>query len=121
MTTEKLISYDEMKAALECAVAERGEGFVYPEEWKRKELGDIGSSCQYRLEDGTPGCIVGMAMSYLRPDVVLPEFTGSERALDGLVDDLADHLAAEAQRHQDMGATWGEALERAISTFEDYK
>ena len=63
-----MTTYAEMKAALERAVEERGADFVYPEEWRETRM------CRYRLPDGRPGCIVGLAMSYLMPDVVLQEF-----------------------------------------------
>lgn len=79
-----MITYAEMKAALERAVEERGADFVYPEEWRETKIRHDTEIhlCRYRLPDGRPGCIVGLAMSYLMPDVVLREFRGAAEALE---------------------------------------
>jgi hypothetical protein len=108
-----LITLSEMRAAIRRAVEERGADFVYPDEWKMSERPSTHAQCQYRRGDGTPACIVGLAMSYLRPDVVLTEFVSAHDVLGGHATRNAIEFAANAQACQDDGATWGEALASA--------
>lgn len=109
----KLITLEEMRGAVRRAVEERGRDFVYPWEWmEHPPLCDT-PCCVYRRKDGTPSCIVGLAVSYLRPDVVLEEFVLANAALIGLADDSASKYAEVAQSEQDVGVSWGEALDAA--------
>lgn len=101
-----LITYDEMKAALERAVAERGEGYVYP--------GNGGGGCSYYKPDGSPDCLIGLAVSYIRPDVRLQWGTYAEEALFDIADSRAVRLAHIAQHQQDTRAPWGHALKIAV-------
>ena len=105
-----------MKAAIE----ERGEDFVYPRtsdpdaaDWYK-----LGSHlCQYSKRDGTPACIVGLALAKAGIDV--PPFGPSfpfisvvaARYSDGLSESVVN-AAGVAQRWQDMGKSWGDALEK---------
>lgn len=104
---DKLITYDEMKAALERAVAERGEGFVY-------EAPDPRLGCVYYDADFKPSCIVGLAMSYLRPHRRLQEGPAAV-SLSGLADDKARCLADFVQQFQDGGEPWGLALSQGLN------
>lgn len=105
-----LITYDEMKAALERAVAERGEGYVY-------EAPDPGLGCVYRDAEDKPSCIVGLAMSYLRPDLRLRERTALE-VLEGIAEPRAIVLAHAVQVAQDAQYTWGAALAYGLEHVE---
>lgn len=101
---QPLITFDEMKAALERAVAERGENYVYTRP---------GQTCLYRHEGDVPGCLVGLAMSYLRPDVRLEE-EEAFFALRGHAEENAISLANWAQSYQDGGLSWGRSLAKAL-------
>jgi hypothetical protein len=122
LSMDKLITYDEMKAALEGCVAERGADFVYPEEWKRESETPYGFKkkvCQYVNEDGTPGCIIGMAVMKNWPHIELREATGADEILDLYADSKASALAMECQLYQDDGHSWGESLSMAIQYAEE--
>lgn len=106
-----MITYAEMKAALVRAVSERGYDFVYPEEWKGEEEG-----CLYRLPDGSPACIIGLAMSYLKPDAVLKEGRPARFSLRNYCEPRAIDLAMQVQCRQDTRRSWGAALKEALET-----
>lgn len=120
------ITYDTALAALEAAVEEKGEGYVYT-----PETDDMGfSSCQYlHLDDkgdlNVPGCLVGHAMLTLgvpREELVLFN-TGNDahdligglkrRKVLGVVDPKAADLFQVAQGKQDALNAWGTSLRRA--------
>lgn len=109
----KLITLEEMRGAVRRAVDERGRDFVYPWQWMRHPPLCDTPCCVYKNKDGTPSCIVGLAVSYLRPNVVLREFEAAHEVLPGLADDDATWYAQKAQGIQDQGGTWGEALDAA--------
>lgn len=104
-------------AGIRAAVAERGADYVYPDEWR-----GTGGGCFYYNEDGTPSCLVGLAID----KAGLTDHVWNKRAKVGAHDLLESMIpgidtrlgvAVEAaQGLQDDGATWGEALAR----FEEY-
>lgn len=107
---------DEFTAAMEAAVEERGPDFVYPDEepWM-----DTYGQCQYSLPDGTPACIIGLALSKLDPDAVPGHGAvyGASTLLKGRVQgdtegetNLFLSAADNAQDKQDSRETWGQAL-----------
>ena len=106
MTT---ITRENFTAALERAVAERGEDFVYPEAWMTNS-----NACQYSLKDGTPACIIGLALSYIDPGIVpgSGEFGSSDAVMEDLgVEDGPLIIAARAaQIEQDRGYPWGQVF-----------
>lgn len=117
-TTQKrqLITLDEMRTAIKRAVEERGEDYIYPEEWKKSSpdiLYGEDYQCQYRNEDGSPSCIIGLAVSYINPNIILKEFTCAHLALRDMAEDDAGLYATIAQAGQDQGNTWGEAYKAA--------
>lgn len=109
-----MITYAEMKAALVRAVSERGYDFVYPEEWKGEEEG-----CLYRLPDGSPACIIGLAMSYLKPDAVLEEGRPARFSLRNYCEPRAIDLAVQVQWRQDTRHSWGVALGQSLADLGD--
>jgi hypothetical protein len=109
-------------AALEAVVAERGAGWVYPDEWRDDGV------CRY-VVDGCPACIVGAALAHLGVPVdVLAAHEGL--GVWALLDDLGRAGAVtvvgpvaamlyDVQSVQDgdpperAPGTWGEALAAA--------
>jgi hypothetical protein len=105
------ITRESFTAAMREAVQLRGADWRYPlddPDWTNYR-----GTCLYVKKDGTPACIIGQALAILghtpptstkRASCVLDRWFG--------VTDLALRKAAtSAQRLQDKGATWGEALE----------
>lgn len=108
MTIE--LTYELADALLQRAVDERGEDFIYPEEWKTER-----GQCQYAV-NGEPACIVGLALSYAGVDVEsLPNDPVDELVGDDfIVDDQRTwDLLAHAQLSQDDGWSWGKSLAHA--------
>lgn len=106
---EMQITEAEFTAAMEAAVAERGENYVYK--------APLDGDCVYVDQDGNPSCLIGAAIAKIDPSL-LPEWgdfanDGGAAATFGHV--LSTHrlaLAADqAQNTQDGGGTWGDALE----------
>ena len=106
---------------IERAVAEKGADYVDPH---------AGGRCSYandRVEPTAAGCIVGHALFYEGATVAeLHELDGlpvssvmmlidseARDALPVAVDEEAARVFMAAQRAQDVGETWGSALERA--------
>lgn len=114
--------------AVRASVAERGAAWVYPpavplygdtykeDEWHYGEWG----ACVYSKGDGTPACIIGLALSKIDPALV-PVY-GDTRNASAVLSHLPLKLsegailaARYAQMTQDEGDSWGEALK----AFED--
>ena len=95
-------------------VAEKGAGYVYPESEKKASRGNLAPVCQYRV-NGRPSCIIGHVLDRLGI-VTEPRHEGHGAghvvAVYGGSEQVAS-LADTAQIMQDVGRTWGEALERA--------
>ena len=113
------ITRENFTAAMRAAVAERGEDWVYPAEggelaeqgWRSEE----GGACVYVLPDGSPACLIGLALYKIDPALVEGlegEDVTALRLLQRLgVDDGRLYMAAHvAQEAQDLGDTWGNAL-----------
>jgi hypothetical protein len=101
-TMNKLLNIEEVAELAKKAVAERGEDFVYPDEWKSED-----NVCLYKLPNGEPGCIVG----YMFPNYYFIEGEGaSENLTSVVVDRFAGMYLNVLQGRQDIGNTWGEAL-----------
>ena len=104
--------------ALDAVVAERGEGYVYPDEWRE------GTYCLYVRPDGEgPACIAGAV--YFRLGVSLDLLRGCEHnsalqvaeAAYGRIpeaDDIGRFLMV-AQGAQDRGESWGNARDEALA------
>ena len=68
------ITRENFTAAMRAAVAERGEDWVYPERvselaapgWRPKR----GHECVYVLPDGSPACLIGLALYKIDPALV---------------------------------------------------
>lgn len=109
---------DQVLEALDFVVAERGEGYVYPDEWR--DGGTSHGLCRYVTPDGTgPACIVGAVM--VRVGVPLNRLTGCEgqsadyvlAKLFRLGGSVQSEILTQAQSVQDTGGTWGRARAEA--------
>ena len=125
MTVE--ITRENFTAAMRAAVAERGGDWVYPAEgselaeqgWRSKEWG----ACVYVLPDGSPACLIGLALYKIDPALVEGlegENVTALRLLQrlGVEDGELYWAAQDAQDAQDLGEAWGNALkiyERAMN------
>lgn len=118
----------DMKRALELleqVVEEFGPETTYKDidpDWERWTV-----DCQYVGDDGTPMCLVGQALAKAGFEFPLdPHYQGSPRKyandsayyyLTEYADERVTHLAKNvfevAQRTQDAGQTWGQALAKA--------
>lgn len=120
MTQDEPISItaEQFTAAMEAAVADKGEEYVYPFESPQR------GGCFYRDGD-TPLCIVGDALSrILTPDQfrgLVPDRHNDAAGPTALglltrkyfnVDYRVISAAQSAQGAQDDGLTWGEALRK---------
>ena len=114
------ITRENFTAAMRAAVAERGEDWAYPERgselaeqgWRAEE----GQECVYVLPDGSPACLIGLALYKIDPALVegLEGETVSALLLLhrlGVEDVGLCGAAWDAQWAQDLGETWGNALE----------
>lgn len=103
---------------LEQVVDEGGRDFVYPQ--------DENGNCQY-VRDGAPSCLVGKALfkagvkmeDLIRLDEGTADTNGpvAACAMDDVIPGVADYEALyvfnQAQQTQDLGDTWGSALDAA--------
>ena len=133
MTTT--ITRENFTKAMREAVAERGAGYVYPVDsvearetgWRRstpgyESMGD--ASCAYALYDGTPACIIGLALYKIDPELLarVADLDDSAQAafrILGVIDRGLAGAARDAQIRQDDGETWGSALEEFEAVFTD--
>lgn len=113
-----IVTEEQFTAAMRAAVEERGADYVYPV-WDRAGADDYHDkygTCKYSTPDGTPACIVGLALSKIDPALV-PPYKHNAGAHDlnvlGAGSDLA-YAAFAAQQEQDDGGTWGSALEQYL-------
>jgi hypothetical protein len=111
------ITYAQALSVLEGIVAEHPEDYTYNrrvEEVTGLPNGDT-TTCMYRFVDyGVPGCIVGVALDRLgveyNPRWEYQPFSDLVRDYGVEVETRAAVLFETAQYHQDMDATWAEAL-----------
>lgn len=116
-----IITEAEFTAAMEAAVAERGEDFVYPDEWRDKTKRDIfgpDGPCLYSLPSGEPACLIGLALFKIDPKL-MPDsgYVGSVSELVGngvirFESPLLADAAAEAQDSQDLKNPYGVVLQQ---------
>lgn len=124
------ITRENFTAAMRAAVAERGEDFVYPA--KGSELAEQGwrsenGTCVYALPDGSPACLIGLALYKIDPGLLTHvEFQAdsASRVMGraGVQDEMVLLAADRAQTMQDVGVSWGDALseyERVLRTAGD--
>lgn len=125
MTTKvRKVSYKQFMEAMEAAVAERGEDYIYPKfEGEADDYHDSNGLCRYSLEDGTPACIIGEVLNRLNPEWLPPH--DLIRGATSVLSDIGPEAfyrrdygrivtaATEAQSSQDRGNTWGDALRTA--------
>lgn len=110
---------EQVLLVLDFVVAERGEDYVYPDEWR--DGGTRLGTCLYVTPDGTgPACIVGAVVARL--GVSLARLSRSEgqsaRSVMEQVFGLPDRspqsaVLQGAQVVQDGGGTWGDARDKA--------
>jgi hypothetical protein len=121
----KTITADDAIRLLRETVAGK-EDFIYAED--ERSDNDYGiAECKY-VKDGAPSCLIGQALSAFGvPVETLEDLDGFEES--GSIDSdevdeklseagfqlagMADGIFATAQRAQDQGKTWGDALARA--------
>ena len=121
---------DDLKviANIRAAVADRGEDWTYPErsvenaDWyidmDVQDTLNLGGTCKYVLDDGTPACIVGEAFvrsgvepKHLKKNADAIEITNDLRR-DG-IQNISPEVSTAlylAQCAQDAGINWGVAL-----------
>ena len=121
------ITFDQMLEAIKRAVAERGEDFVYPDDWRVKDHPAFPNTCVYFNDDGSRSCIIGMAMGYIDPKFPLTEFKAIGENFEAAtktgileIEEDAANLATIVQDEQDSNVPWGLALENAMMHF-DYR
>lgn len=104
------ITTEQVTEAIEQVVAEFGEGYTYPKEHKAAN-----GACQY-VYDGKPDCIAGQVLHRLGVPIE-QLMLWEDLACDGTVvceafigDPGALLFLQAAQKVQDQGQTWGQAL-----------
>jgi len=116
------LTYQSALDALEKAVADRGEEYVYP-----RQGTSYNSSCLYwHKDEQAPGCLVGLVLHQLGVSAEVLESFGpasikmlatSLPYLGGVeMSPAAIGLMAAVQRYQDRGEPWGVALKLAVET-----
>jgi hypothetical protein len=114
------LTYDQAVDELFKAVKERGERFVYPEDWRDDKF-----VCQYvRGPHAAPACIVGQVYYQLGVDLSpLVGFFGNPLGAASKVGielgGEAEELLCDVQRLQDDGTPWGEAVSKAIAAMSE--
>jgi hypothetical protein len=94
----------EIITLLEQAVAERGPDYRY--DFRRA------TRAYYFDDEGTPRCIVGLVATYLglgKGDLIEGRGAAQQNAINATP--WAKHLLEVAQGKQDVGRTWGVAVE----------
>ena len=134
--TKTIVTLNLAEELLERAVAEKGEGYEYP---------DWASGCYYERDDA-PSCIVGHVFNYLgltpeqlgqldAPNKHFSDANGQPVSRNNVVSALvplvaeafdieltepAAVLLREAQLQQDNGSPWGLAAQRAKAAVAGY-
>ena len=124
------ITRENFTAAMRAAVAERGEDFVYPAQGS--ELAEQGwrseqGTCVYDLPDGSPACLIGLALYKIDPSLLTHvefQYHNASRVMSraGVQDRMLLLAADMAQVKQDEDEPWGEVLseyERVLRTAGD--
>lgn len=128
----KTFTLDDFTAAMEKAVADRGNDYVYPQDrpgWSH------GLMCVYSTQDGEPACIIGQALYNIDP-ALMPDFAesteGEDAGAEYILESRREHFsgseedfslllrsAHKAQVSQDNGDSWGRALSWYLGSVED--
>lgn len=127
----KTFTLDDFTAAMEKAVADRGNDYVYPREkpgWLHEK------QCVYSTQDGEPACIIGQALYNIDPSL-MPDYEESQQEDAGaeyILESRREHFsgseadfglllrsAHKAQVSQDNGDSWGRALSWYLGSVED--
>lgn len=135
MSTDTLTDDDrKFIDAMDAAVAERGEDWVYPLPARDPDAiaGVVAdgwhvpntTTCVYMTDEGDPACLIGLALYKINPDLV-PNYDASSSEYDmdafsvlARLSEAGDLKLSErtmsaayaAQRLQDDGAPWGQAI-----------
>ena len=130
----KTMTYGEVLAILNEAVAERGADWTYPEQGECQTCANeepcdwhCSEGCRYFTYDKQPCCLVGYFIdkaidtSKLETEWIEGEFAGA--ALKTLedweelsLDERSKELLVRAQSYQDSYKTWGEAVSLAAAS-----
>jgi hypothetical protein len=123
------ITLDEAKALLARAVEERGADYQYKMITFEVEPGRRESLCAY-FDPATkaPSCIVGQVLAY--KGVTFDDMAAKDKNVYASAGTLVDTkfikaddetraLLESVQSEQDSGMPWGQAVEEALSTYED--
>lgn len=134
------ITVKEVKRKLRRIANERGNEYTYEAPWYEDEYGELvqGNDCYYSDRDGKPSCIVGVLLHDVAPDTYrrLHQFEWDDTAyypccasveelyaegkslrkvpgveLSDIFEPEAIKALALAQRRQDVGDSWGEAVD----------
>jgi hypothetical protein len=131
-----MITGKQMLQAMEKAVAERGDGWTYPDtgncvyfyepeyyDHTPDEEGMISPMVVEFGNEAQPACLVGLALSYIDRSILV-DISESGNNGEGIsvlateqsrvsMDRMAVTISAIAQSAQDGGAPWGDALIKA--------
>lgn len=125
--TLSTLTVDDALNLLQIAVDERGEEYVYRAD-ERDLNGNV--SCDYAESDGSPSCLIGLALSVIGVDPtwlsVGEDLGWAGCGIEVLGDDLGlprkvSDVFSAAQIAQDTGSTWGTALEKARTRATDFQ
>ena len=132
--SKHIINRESFTKAMREAVAERGESWTYP------SLSDAGDSkwrnsfgnCVYAFPDGSPACLIGLALYKIDPTI---DLVGTEKKIEtehndtsvmvllkelGVQDSTLFNAASSAQNRQDLGMSWGVALEAYETSIREW-
>ena len=117
-TVKPVITEEEFTVAIEKAVADKGEDYVYnvPDDAKK--------SCVY-VYGGQPSCLIGQALANMglpldsRWDDLSSSSASHILRLFFDTPDTVIHAATRAQNTQDRMETWGEALKEYKLALKD--
>lgn len=127
-----MITRENFRAALQKAVEDRGEGWVYPDNAEWRAPNHIGETyaCLYVKADGLPACLIGYAVHAIDPEGFAHKMGGREKPLIvradqflhlfGVKDEGLMGAAMDAQDAQDQGYSWGEAVAKFDRTMGVY-
>jgi hypothetical protein len=123
------ITLDEAKTLLARAVEERGADYTYKMLTVELEPGRQESLCAYfDPQTKVPSCIVGQVLSY--KGVTFDDMAAKDKNVYASAGTLIDTAFIKAdsetralletvQSEQDSGMPWGQAVEEALSTYEE--
>lgn len=135
--TNKKLTEKQVKRKLRRIANERGHEYVYEAPYFEDEYGELvqGQECYYTNPEGTPSCIVGVLLADVAPQELkkiyqwewdsgtkYPNCAAISDVADGvwvegvdltdIFEDEAINLMERVQRRQDVGMSWGEAVDK---------